>query len=274
MPTETTTAVNVATTTKQVTHFFAPSAKGKRVRTSELELSTPGKTLNLDAVQAMTDDEVTAEMLAACVVRIRALEAELESSNTNKAASGAGSSAAKKARTEAVAQESTTQVVKKQTDMILKRLATGTKQGLKVVKFFSGYDATSRDVKTSDMISKAEFEAVFTGGTLTQPTPQNKPGSKVYIKEYTSQQANELLGTSLSNWKGEQWAKGGAPTRGFGFFGGGGGGFSKGKKLGSATLTVLKLKAQYSLSSQQLAVTVTLINEGALRSMSDDDDCW
>ena len=61
---------------------------------------------------------------------------------------------------------------------------TASKQSLKGVKFFSGYDATSREAKAQDLISKAEFDAVFNSGTLIQPTPQNKPNSKVKITSY------------------------------------------------------------------------------------------
>mmetsp|Transcript_7843 Transcript_7843/g.13528 ORF Transcript_7843/g.13528 Transcript_7843/m.13528 type:complete len:304 (-) Transcript_7843:179-1090(-) len=274
------------TAPKRVTDFFSSSLKGKR--TSELGLNTPGKLLNLDNVQHLRDEDVTCEMLVACVTHIRALESELENvqSKRKEPSTSGAPSAAKKARTsdaDTNGNATATVVNKKQKDMILKRLGTGTKQALKGVKFFSGYDATSREAKTSDMISKAEFDAVFTGGKLIQPTPENKPGSKVHIKQYTSEEAAVLLGTTLSALKGELWSKGGTPSRGgggFSFgrggfsFGGGGGGFAKGKKLGSTPLSVLHLKVQYSAPSQQLSVCVTLFNGGSANQCCSDDDCW
>lgn len=61
------------------------------------------------------------------------------------------------------------------------QILTAAKQSLRGVKFFSGYDATPREAKAQDLITRAEFDSVFTGGTILQPTPQNKPNSQVRL---------------------------------------------------------------------------------------------
>uniref|UniRef100_A0A7S0RUE0 Uncharacterized protein n=1 Tax=Pyramimonas obovata TaxID=1411642 RepID=A0A7S0RUE0_9CHLO len=264
---------------KRVTDFFA-APQNTSENTIQLPLSAC-KVLKLDEVKDLRDEEVTAEMLVACVAHIRTLEAKLVAAGKRKEpASSTGPhtpAGAKKAKGDATAPAaSSAPVSKKQTAMIIKRLITGTKQALKGVKFFKGgYDSTVRDAKTSDMISMPEFEAVFAGGKLIQPTPQNKPGSKVYIKEYTGTEATALLGSAATALKGELWLKGGAPTRGFGGFFGGGGGFSKGKKLGSTPLSITHMKVNYSSNSNQLSVTVSLLNGetgGGLCGGGDSDD--
>ncbi|KAK3235894.1 hypothetical protein CYMTET_53937 [Cymbomonas tetramitiformis] len=236
-----------------------------------------GKVFNLSEAHLTLskDEDVTMEIFTACLQRIRQLEAQVSTATVEidswkrKRSEAATSTNASKQQKLDVA--SGTSVSKKQVDMILKKVVTGAKQSLKGVKFFPGWDSTAREAKVSDLVSKAEFETVFKGGKLIQPTPENKPKSQVTIKEYTGEAIVELLGASAKNLKGELWQKGGAPTRGFGFFGGGGG-FSKGKKLGSVPLDITVMKVTYSNASQQLSIALSVTNSSGGGSCGYDSD--
>ena len=94
---------------------------------------------------------------------------------------------------------------------------------------------------------------------------------QVTIREYSASEAKALLGSAADALKGELWVKGGAPSRGFGMFGGGGGGFAKGRKKGSTALDVTSMKVTYSADAQKLSVVMSVVNADAA---DDYSDCW
>ena len=98
-----------------------------------------------------------------------------------------------------------------------------------------------------------------------QPTPENKPKSKVIIRKVSAGSVLRVLGTPA--FKGAEWIKGGKPSRGFGgFFGGGGGGFAKGKKLKQAVLALSSSESpvdvNYSTTAGKLTFALSFIQAG------------
>ena len=142
-------------------------------------------------------------------------------------------------------------------------------------KFFTYHDATSRTVNVSEFLTRVEFDSLFEGkGTLVQPTPENKPKSKVIIRNMAGSALMVLLGSPVI--KGQEWTKGGKPTRGFGgfFFGrGGGGGFAKGRKLKMNPLVAQdQAVVTYSTASTKLSVKIQFINKSVLDWAEEQDD--
>ena len=117
------------------------------------------------------------------------------------------------------------------------------------------------------------FQSLFgSEGKLVQPTPTNKPKSKVIIRSMSGESIISILGSPLL--KGSEWLKGGAPSRGFGgyggFFGGrGGGGFSKGKKLKQVELVFHQsgdsmVDVKYATTSQKMTFSLSFNTKNAV----------
>ena len=153
-----------------------------------------------------------------------------------------------------------------------KQIIASVKANLKSVKFFTGYDAVDRKIKVDQFVPEAVFQALFGAeGTLMQPTPQNKPKSKVIIRVISGHSILRILGSPI--FKGTEWIKGGAPQSsfGFGFFGGGGGrgGFSKGKKLKQVVLEFHQqsgsdIEVSYATTSQKLKFSLSFNTSNAV----------
>ena len=150
-----------------------------------------------------------------------------------------------------------------------KQIIASVKANLKSAKFFTGYDAADRKIKVDQFVPEAVFQALFGAeGTLMQPTPQNKPKSKVIIRVISGPSVLRILGSPI--FKGTEWIKGGAPSRGgYGFFGGGGGGFSKGKKLKQVVLEFHQqsgsdIEVSYATTSQKLKFSLSFNTSNAV----------
>ena len=123
----------------------------------------------------------------------------------------------------------------------------------------------SRTIRVEQIVTEAVFHGIFgSHGTLVQPTPENKPKSKVVIRRVGGSVLYQMLGGDEAKFRGTEWIKGGAPSRSFGFFGfgRGGGGFSKGKKLKQAPVFVSSndVEIKYSGPSSKLTFSVEFSN--------------
>jgi len=125
---------------------------------------------------------------------------------------------------------------------------------VKTVKFFSSYETT--EVVVEESLTKELFKQCFEGkGNTIQPTPNNKPKSKVWIINFDDWDSIVQLFEEKSIKRDGHiawvWSKGGVLQRGFGFFGGGGG-FSKSEKIRKTTARVNSLVVQYNETHSKL----------------------
>mmetsp|Transcript_10658 Transcript_10658/g.15991 ORF Transcript_10658/g.15991 Transcript_10658/m.15991 type:complete len:281 (-) Transcript_10658:1250-2092(-) len=137
----------------------------------------------------------------------------------------------------------------KRIKMIRNKVNQGIKVGLKTVKFHEGFNKVSRSVTMTDFVTMDEFEAVFgPHGTLLQPTKENKPNSKVYIKSLTGNESNAVLGVSDDHkFKAQLWRKGAS--------------FSKSHKIkGGCEVHIVDAEVKYSMGSNKLTFKCKLLN--------------
>ena len=157
-----------------------------------------------------------------------------------------------------------------------KQIVQSIKANLKSLKFFTSYDAIDRKVKVDQFVPENVFQSMFgSEGTLLQPLPTNKPKSKVIIRRIQGGSVLSILGEPTL--KGTEWIKGGAPSRGYGGFGGGffggrgGGGFSKGKKLKQVELVYsgeIYIEVKYATTSQKMTFALSF-NTANARAFAD-----
>ena len=146
------------------------------------------------------------------------------------------------------------------------KLIQDMKNALKGVKFYDGWmDYTPRTISVNDFVTFPEFQAIFGDyGTLVQPTLDNKPNSKVWIKDLRDADMQAALGMD-ETLQAELWTKGGKPLWG--------GALTKSFKIrGGCKVSILSAQVKYSLASAKLHLKVTLLNMGD-EEYSSEEDC-
>jgi len=245
-------------------------AKKRKTADSNLILKLPsGEDLNL--AEKITQSQVTLDNMEMLRKHCLALEQQKKSAKSfGSLSSSSSSSMATPSRSMSSSSSTITPSAKQiasSRKLVSKKLTQSIKNGLKPLKFFSSYDRVERALSVDDIVSRTEFDAMFKGaGKVTQPTATNKPNSKVIIQQIESAELMTLLGDP--SFKGTEWLKGGAPTRGFGGgfygFGGGGGGFSKGKKLKQTDVQLSDVATvSYSNASSKLTLKLKFCNGSA-----------
>ncbi|KAI0092236.1 hypothetical protein BDY19DRAFT_990961 [Irpex rosettiformis] len=105
------------------------------------------------------------------------------------------------------------------------------------------WQGMSRMVKFEDHFTQADFDLVFgCCGSLVQPTPDNKPTSKVWIRRYGSEEDYEALfgeAYKRDQLKGHQWTIGS-------IFNG------KSQKMGQVQLLIGSIEVQWSKNTDKL----------------------
>ncbi|KAI0338649.1 hypothetical protein BDW22DRAFT_1362733 [Trametopsis cervina] len=126
------------------------------------------------------------------------------------------------------------------------------------------YTGCSRTVKVEDHFSQADFELVFgSSGLLTQPTPDNKPKSNVWIRKYGNQtDFAALFGDAykVDQLKGSVWSVGNI------FVG-------KGQKLGQTQLEIQQMEVQWSKNTEKAVLKIEIAQNG-YGDGSESDDEW
>jgi len=141
-----------------------------------------------------------------------------------------------------------------------KLLAQHVKSKLKPMKFWAGYNREAHTVNVDEILTQGEFDSIFGSyGTLEQPTPQNKPTSKVIIRNLSSDDMAKIFGSQFVDFKVNVWRKGGGST------------FRKSIKLGQEVISVEDCVVKYSQPSSKVSLKFSCINSG--ESYGAGDDC-
>jgi len=276
----TATTISSGSSSSSSNNVFAVQSKKRKSSPSSNLILKLQNGQDLDLTQPITEDMVSLEAMEALRQHCLTLETASKKSRSFGSLSSSSSMSTPNKTSSSSASSSITPSAKQvatSKKMVAKKLSQSIKNNLKPLKFFSGYDRVERALNVDDIVSRMEFDSVFKGvGCVTQPTKQNKPKSKVIIQKLEASELMTLLGNPT--FKGQEWLKGGAPTRGFGGygfgFGGGGGGFSKGKKLKQTEVSLSQeAVVSYSTVSNKLTLKLKFCN-GAVReafSFGDDD---
>ena len=247
-------------------------------RKSKVELTTitleDGSTFKI-----LTDqlpDVIPRQLVEGLVTRIKELTApKKRAKKTATKAAAVASSSSSSSSSSSNSSSSSAPVSKTILNGHKKQIVQSIKANLKSLKFFTSYDAIDRKVKVDQFVPENVFQSMFgSEGTLLQPLPDNKPKSKVIIRRVRGTSVLSILGEPTL--KGTEWIKGGAPSRGYGgfgggFFGRGGGGFSKGKKLKQVELVYsgeIYIEVKYATTSQKMTFALSF-NTANARAFAD-----
>ncbi|KAI0696185.1 hypothetical protein BC835DRAFT_1343485 [Cytidiella melzeri] len=112
-----------------------------------------------------------------------------------------------------------------------------------------------RTVKVEDHFTQADFELVFgSSGTLIQPTENNKPTSKVWIRRYRDEQDYEALfgdAYKVDQLKGHEWTVGS-------IFAG------KSQKMGQCQLEIQSIEVQWSRNTEKVVLKAEIDHQQTL----------
>ncbi|KAI5116284.1 hypothetical protein M0805_009935 [Coniferiporia weirii] len=132
----------------------------------------------------------------------------------------------------------------KKVDVLLKKFWTSLQKEVKTEKYKFRGGGDRKVCKIDEVIEVDEFHAIFDGkGTLTQPTPMNKPTSTVTIRELGSGDVEDLFGKHYKELKGNRFSVGGIAAR-----------FAKGEKMGTTALDITGLSVSYARNTMKCSM--------------------
>eukprot|EP00938_MAST-03A_sp_MAST-3A-sp1_P003851 g3851.t1 len=213
--------------------------KTKKKTKNELNLIKLPSGNVFDVMKDKVPEQVTHEFAQALVDRIKELTSTMKKTSNKKTSSPPTISKPSKT------------VLKGH----VKQIVSSIKANLKSQKFFTPWNAVNRTVRVNQFIPKEVFDCLFGNvGCLIQPTPTNKPKSKVIIRVLSAPQIFEILGKP--KLKGTEWIKGGLSCRA--------------RKLKSEEVVFFgnEIKVSYATTSQKLSFALLFNTTKALDHMS------
>ena len=225
--------------TKKTTTTRKKKRKTKKKTKNELNLIKLPSGNVFDVMKDKVPEQVTHEFAQALVDRIKELTSTMKKTSNKKTSSPPTISKPSKT------------VLKGH----VKQIVSSIKANLKSQKFFTPWNAVNRTVRVNQFIPKEVFDCLFGNvGCLIQPTPTNKPKSKVIIRVLSAPQIFEILGKP--KLKGTEWIKGGLSCRA--------------RKLKSEEVVFFgnEIKVSYATTSQKLSFALLFNTTKALDHMS------
>ena len=227
-----------ATKKRKTTTTTKQTIKKRKTKTNELYLIKLPSGNVFDVMKDKVPEQVTREFAQALVDRIKELTSNKKMSN-------------KKTSSPPTLSKPSKTVLKGH----VKQIVSSIKANLKSQKFFTPWNAVNRTVRVNQFIPKEVFDCLFGNvGGLIQPTPTNKPNSKVIIRVLSAPQIFEILGKP--KLKGTEWIKGGLSCRA--------------RKLKSEEVVFFgnEIKVSYATTSQKLSFALQFNTTKAFDHMS------